>query len=1026
MKLTDLHIDEFGALRGLSLPSLPTGLSGLYGPNGSGKTTLMYFLRGAMGDKSDAAAESLWEASERHCGSISVQRRTGQPSEAVTIRGGLKTKRELLGEDSTNTSAAARLATLVASEAVDAKSLLELAHRLGLDVTSESRDRDAERRYEQTRNELSEQIRSLSRKLADARPQRSTLEQKLRKLRIESEQATARLDRQEADVAAAVRSADSVTARRHADYQTGQAERREWEDDAWRPRATRTVTRTVPKTVTEVVAAPVAALATGSTIESALTEISRLRCQATARRNVGLVQEVDSCGRCDDDTRAVRDRIATIRGRLHDGSGDAASLDADLTELTALLDRHDETIDWLRADRAIALLDRCERDLLRVRGTLGTSVCGAAPAEPQPIVRETTATEVIVEDAADAELGRFLLERREELRRRWQTAITHGVQVRRHLEQIRAERRRLVLPDLIAIERQIEELTARIGEWDRRHQATEAELASLVKPDTRGPNPIMDAASDYFRRMTCEHYRGLTLRDRKKSDGRDLPRLVAVTRGQHVVDARTLSRGTAGQAALSLRLAMLDAITDSGQRWPLLLDDALVDSDHERMAAGVSVLRDWAADRGGRQVVVLTCQRQLVEALHEQNVSLRTLPGGQHVLDEVRGLRPPSVDAAEPIAVPLVADVDRDVIVTKTVTKTVDAPVQFVAAEPIGSVSDTAAAVSEQITGPQRFWLTLETELIDLPSIDKTTARRLRTLSLVTIDDLILADSADLESRLVRLQINPEHFRRWQAEADLLATVPELSARDAQVLAFVGIDDGSELAAISLDDLTARIQRGRSRSGGSHLDWDGLSSHRMHGWIQRARRSRHASRRRAAAETRSNRRTESDRTLSVMERRRKDRQKSETKTETTWKHYLHKSSPVVDAPSIGPKMAKRLGKLGIVTVGDLLACDAGRVAKQLDDRRVSKQDVTDWIDQSRLMCRIPQLRGHDAQVLVAVGYRTLDDLEGRTAKAVWAKVGPFVATKDGQRLLRSSRTPDLDEVTDWMTWIGHSRSLKAA
>ena len=1057
MKLTDLHIEEFGSLHRLSLPSLPTGFSGLYGPNGSGKTTLMYFLRGAMGDKSDAIAASLWQTTERHCGSVGVQRGIGRPSEAVTIRGGLKTKRELLGDDSKNTAAAARLATLVASEAVDAKSLLNLANKLGLDAVSETRDRDAERRYETTRETLSDRLRTLSRSIADGRTRKASLQDRLRRERADWENAVARLDTQLHDVAAAVRSADRVTERRHADYQAAQSDRHEWETDAWRPRRVKTIARTVP-------AAPAMQprpTSDAGTVETALSEIARLRCQASARRIRGYAAEHDFCDRCDDETRVIRERIESIRGRIA-RTDDVRSLDADLADLTTLLDRCDESFDWLRADRAIALLDRCERDLLRVRGSLGESVCGAEPRVASPRSTEVIET-VAAEPAADAELGRYLLERRDELRARWQTAMKNGCQARRHLAQIRAERAALIAPDLDALEREIDKVAAKIAAEEHNQSSTQAELAALVKPDSRGPNPILEAASGYFRRMTCDHYRGLTLKDRKK----ELPRLVAITRGQHVVDARTLSRGTAGQAALALRLALLDAIAEQGQRWPLLLDDALVDSDHERMAAGVGVLKDWAADRGGRQVVVLTCQRQLVEAMHNQSVPLRTLPGGQHVLDEIRGIRTavrtePTIERPAPkpaAATPPIQFVEttplaptRETVSTsktektelKTEQKTKTAPAATI--EVVTFDADQVQTVeAPEAAGPERYWLTLDTELIDVPSIDRQTARRLSTLNLLSVDDLVLADSVDLEARLIRLQINPEHFRRWQAEADLLATVPELSARDAQILAYIGIADAGELAAIEWSELKRLIEAGRERSlrngATTRFDWDGLSSQRTRGWIARAQRGRRSASRRShvrgssrtTASRSSSRRSTSSRStnagsregLSVMERRRKDRQQAEPKTHE-WKHYLHKSSPVVDAPSIGPKMAKRLGKLGIVTVADLLGCKPGRVAKQLDDRRIDEQTVTDWVDQSRLMCRIPQLRGHDAQVLVACGYRSLGSLEGQSAAKVFAKVGPFVATKEGQRLLRSSRTPDLDEVTDWLNWVGHARSLKAA
>ena len=42
-----------------------------------------------------------------------------------------------------------------------------------------------------------------------------------------------------------------------------------------------------------------------------------------------------------------------------------------------------------------------------------------------------------------------------------------------------------------------------------------------------------------------------------------------------------------------------------------------------------------------------------------------------------------------------------------------------------------------------------------------------------------------------------------------------------------------------------------------------------------------------------------------------------------------------------------------------------------------------------------------------------------------AIVAPFVATKEGQRLVRSSKQPDLEEVTYWITWAGQARPLAA-
>ena len=1065
MKLTDLHIEEFGVLHNLTLPSLPPGFSGMYGPNGSGKSTLVYFLRGALGDKSDPAAASLWAETDRHCGTIGFQTQTGRPSQSVTVRGTTKTKRELL-----DGAAAARLSTLIATEGTDTRGMLDLARRLGLDLTSETRDKDAEKRYEQRRIELEKRIAKFETRLAEARRERAPIAERRRRRESDWQTAHDRLVHQRRDVRAAVRSADAVDAECHLDHQVAQSDLTEWQTDAWRPRR---VSRS-----SQVVSRPAASVSEAS-IETALREIARLRCQATTTLTDGYVREADRCDRCEDESQAARVHLDRIRRSLD--RGDDGLVAEELHQLAGLIDRHEDTISWLRADRAIALLDRCQRDLLRVRGSLAASACTATASTCGHPGCQTHRGDQIelsgsvayehtesIEPPADAERGRRLRELCDETLRAWRLAQRQAIQVRRHLARIDAELFALGLLDLSDIDAELETLDAEVASLEAKLTKTQQKLAALEKPVTRGPNAILDAASDYFRRMTCGNYAGLKLKDRKKPT----PRLVALTRTGQAIDARSLSRGTKGQAAIALRLAMLDAIrpTEGEGHWPLVLDDAMVDSDHERMAAGVAVLQDWAAARGGRQVLMLTCQRQLIEAMHAQQVPLRALPGGQPLLDALnrgrmvtRTIEPRrTADETDQVAVafrqtePLAVAKPQPksnasgatptvTIVTEarnvaTKTETSEAPIGTVeTVETVVQTFDASAVQTEPPKEETRFWLAEDSSAAELPSIDGVTGRRLATLEIRTIIELIDADAESLAERLTRSQISVESFRRWQSEARLLATIPQLSARDAQLLAYIGIGDADELAAISVSELSGRIERIRSSdtAGRVRLDWDGLSTHRMSGWIERAGRARRgswrsrSSRRDGRSSERSNRRSRRSRSesggLSVMERRRAERSESSPAVSATeWKHYLHRSSPVVDAPSIGPKMAKRLNKIGIRTVADLLGANPKQVASRLDDRRISHETVTDWIDQSRLMCRIPQLRGHDAQVLVACGYRTLESLEGVSAKSLFAKVGPFVATKEGKRLLRSSRTPDLAEVGDWLTWSGHARPLKAA
>lgn len=142
--------------------------------------------------------------------------------------------------------------------------------------------------------------------------------------------------------------------------------------------------------------------------------------------------------------------------------------------------------------------------------------------------------------------------------------------------------------------------------------------------------------------------------------------------------------------------------------------------------------------------------------------------------------------------------------------------------------------------------------------------------------------------------------------------------------------------------------------------------------------------------------------------------------------FLDLSSRIVEAPSIGPTTARRLEKIGILTVADLLNRDAQQIADRLQHRRVTADVIRQWQDQARLMCCIPELRGHDAQVLVACGLTDPEAIARLSSQALFAIVGPFVATREGQRLLRSAKSPDLEEVARWITWAQQARTLKAA
>ena len=90
------------------------------------------------------------------------------------------------------------------------------------------------------------------------------------------------------------------------------------------------------------------------------------------------------------------------------------------------------------------------------------------------------------------------------------------------------------------------------------------------------------------------------------------------------------------------------------------------------------------------------------------------------------------------------------------------------------------------------------------------------------------------------------------------------------------------------------------------------------------------------------------------------------------------------------------------------------MAAALEQRSVTADTLREWQHQADLMCQVPELRGHDAQILVACGLTTANAICELTPAQLLSLVEPFATSKSGQRLIRSAKTPDLEEVTQWI------------
>lgn len=142
--------------------------------------------------------------------------------------------------------------------------------------------------------------------------------------------------------------------------------------------------------------------------------------------------------------------------------------------------------------------------------------------------------------------------------------------------------------------------------------------------------------------------------------------------------------------------------------------------------------------------------------------------------------------------------------------------------------------------------------------------------------------------------------------------------------------------------------------------------------------------------------------------------------------YLSRTSDVVQAPSIGPKTAEILHGAGVRTIEELLSIPADRISEKLNQKKLTADVVRRWQVQAQLVCRIPELRGHDAQILAACGIHSPESLAARSPEELLTSLKPFFESAEGRRILRNQPGPDLQEVTEWIQWAANARPIKAA
>ena len=144
--------------------------------------------------------------------------------------------------------------------------------------------------------------------------------------------------------------------------------------------------------------------------------------------------------------------------------------------------------------------------------------------------------------------------------------------------------------------------------------------------------------------------------------------------------------------------------------------------------------------------------------------------------------------------------------------------------------------------GGRRFYLTLDQDVVDGPSIGAKTAERLSPLGIKTVRDLLKADPAALAVLINARHITAEAISGWQDQARLVCTVPGLRGTHAQLLVGSGYRSGDAIATAEPEKLCADVLAFAASTAGQRLlrNGDPPDIEKIKGWLEAARSMRAA------------------------------------------------------------------------------------------------------------------------------------------------------------------------------------------
>jgi hypothetical protein len=178
------------------------------------------------------------------------------------------------------------------------------------------------------------------------------------------------------------------------------------------------------------------------------------------------------------------------------------------------------------------------------------------------------------------------------------------------------------------------------------------------------------------------------------------------------------------------------------------------------------------------------------------------------------------------------------------------APAAAVAASPPAAVAEVVPLEEpeqEEVAvapggGGRRFYLTLDHDVVDGPSIGAKTADRLRPHGISKVRDLLRADPVALAVLVDARHITAEVISAWQDQAMLVCSVPGLRGTHAQLLVGAGYRSADAIAEVEADKLCADVLAFAASAPGQRLlrNGDPPDIEKIRNWLEAARSVRAA------------------------------------------------------------------------------------------------------------------------------------------------------------------------------------------